>query len=48
MHLHHRFIVAGVRIIFKQEKHAKRERRAMNKGIRCGKKDVALSPTLKI
>lgn len=33
MHLHHRFIVAGVRIIFRQEKQAKRGRRAVNKGL---------------
>lgn len=47
MHLHHRFIVAGVRIIFKQEKQAKRGRRVMNKGLNGGgeggKEDAAVS-----
>lgn len=46
MHLHHRFIVAGVHIIFKQEKQAKRGRRVMNKGLngrRRRKEDATVS-----
>lgn len=49
MHLHHRFIVAGVRIIFKQEKTSKARKTRDERGVRWGKKGAAVtcSPSFK-